>query len=105
MYGTFGGDAELATALAAGTRLFDPSPMYASAEASLATPLAGRRERATVVTKIWTADAAEARRQLERQVGWCGQVDVEQVHNLVAWVEHLPPRRPRASGRAALAWA
>jgi diketogulonate reductase-like aldo/keto reductase len=77
--------------------------MYASAEASLATPLAGRRERATVVTKIWTADAAEARRQLERQVGWCGQVDVEQVHNLVAWVEHLPwLEAEREAGRIGL---
>jgi diketogulonate reductase-like aldo/keto reductase len=91
---TFGGDAALATqvvdaALAAGTRLFDSSPMYHGAEGSLGSALDGRREEAIVATKIWAGSSAEAREQFERQRGWFGQIEVEQVHNLVAWRDHL----------------
>ena len=94
-WNTFAGDARLAAdvvgaALEAGTRVVDSSPMYGAAEASLATALRGRRDEVVVATKIWTAAAAQARRQLEAQLGWFGRVDVEQVHNLVAWREHLP---------------
>jgi diketogulonate reductase-like aldo/keto reductase len=94
-WNTFNGDAELArdvvgAALAAGCRVFDSSPMYGGAEASLGAALAGQREQAIVATKIWTSSSAEAERQLERQLDFYGRVDVEQVHNLVAWREHLP---------------
>ena len=58
-------------------------------EQALGTALAGRRQEATVLTKIWTASPEEARRQLADQLRWFGRVDVEQVHNLVAWEEHL----------------
>jgi diketogulonate reductase-like aldo/keto reductase len=93
-YGTFEDDERLAgevvdAALSAGVRVFDSSPMYGAAEASLSAALAGRRERATVATKIWAASAADARRQYEDQLRWFGRVEVEQVHNLVAWCEHL----------------
>ena len=40
-------------AVEAGTRLFDTSPMYGGAEASLAAALEGRRDAAIVATKIW----------------------------------------------------
>jgi diketogulonate reductase-like aldo/keto reductase len=63
--------------------------MYGGAERALAAALAGRRDRATVLTKIWTSPE-EARRQLAEQLEWFGHVDVEQVHNLVAWERHLP---------------
>ena len=43
-----------------------------------------------VATKIWTASPAEARAQYEAQLGWFGRVEIEQVHNLVAWRDHLP---------------
>ena len=43
-----------------------------------------------MLTKIWTPSADEARSQLEDQLAWFGHVEVEQVHNLVAWEQHLP---------------
>jgi diketogulonate reductase-like aldo/keto reductase len=94
-WNTFGDDQELArevvdTALAAGSRCFDSSPMYGGAERALGAALAGRREQATVLTKIWTSSPEEARRQLADQLEWFGHVDVEQVHNLVAWERHRP---------------
>ena len=64
--------------------------MYRGAEASLAAALEGRRDGVTVATKIWTPSPDEAREQLERQLGWYGHVELEQIHNLVAWEEHLP---------------
>jgi diketogulonate reductase-like aldo/keto reductase len=94
-WNTFAGDARLAAdvvtaALEAGTRLVDSSPMYGEAERSLAAAMHNRRSEVVVATKIWTASAAEAQRQYRAQLGWYGHVDVEQVHNLVAWREHLP---------------
>ncbi len=94
-WNTFGGDARRArdvvgATLAAGCRLFDSSPMYGGAEASLAAALDGRRDGTVVATKIWARTAAEGREQFRRQLAWYGCVDVEQVHNLVAWREQLP---------------
>ena len=80
----------LDAALEAGTTLVDTSPMYGAAERSLAYALEGRRECAAVATKIWSSSADEARRQYEAQRRWFGRVELEQVHNLVAWREHLP---------------
>lgn len=93
-WNTFRGDADLAgevvgAALAAGTRCFDSSPMYGS-EQALGTALAVRRAGATVLTKIWTPSPDEARSQLADQLAWFGRVEVEQIHNLVAWEQHLP---------------
>jgi diketogulonate reductase-like aldo/keto reductase len=61
----------------------------------------GRRERATVATKIWASDVEEGREQFERQLEWYdGRVEVEQVHNLVAWRGHLAwLERERDEGR------
>ncbi len=63
--------------------------MYGGAERSLAAALRGRRERATLATKIWARSPEEGREQYRRQVRWFGRVEIEQVHNLVAWHEHL----------------
>ena len=104
-WNTFRGDERLArhvvdAALGAGGHCFDSSPMYGAAERSLGRALEGRRDDAVVLTKIWSTSSAEAHRQLADQLTWFGSVDVEQVHNLVAWEEHLPwLEAERDSGR------
>jgi diketogulonate reductase-like aldo/keto reductase len=94
-WNTFDGDVELArrvvgAALEGGTRLVDSSPMYGRAEASLSAALRDRREEAVVATKIWSSSVEDGRVHFTRQLGWFGRVEVEQVHNLVSWREHLP---------------
>lgn len=104
---TFDSDAALAreivdAAAGAGVRVYDSSPMYDGAERSLGAALDGRRDEAVVATKIWTRSVDEREEQLRRQLEWFGgRVDVEQVHNLVAWREHLP-RLERARGDGAV---
>ena len=70
-------------ALEAGVDLFDSSPMYGRAEATLARALEGIRDRVLVATKIWTAGADEGERQAERALQLFGHVDIYQVHNLL----------------------
>jgi diketogulonate reductase-like aldo/keto reductase len=104
-WNTFDHDAALArevvdAAFEAGTRLVDSSPMYGGAEASLSAALERRRGEAVVATKIWSRGVADGRAHFARQLGWFGRVDVEQVHNLVSWREHLPwLEAERAAGK------
>src|SRR2546422_1996439 len=78
-------------ALAAGTTLFDTSAMYGRSEEVLARVLEGRRDRVILADKVWTPSAEEGRAQARRALAWYGGVvDVYQIHNLVAWREHLP---------------
>jgi diketogulonate reductase-like aldo/keto reductase len=91
---TFDRDAELArrlvdAAVSAGCRVVDSSPMYGGAEASLAVALEGRRDEADVATKIWAGSVEEGRAQLAAQLRWFGRVEIEQIHNLVAWERQL----------------
>jgi aryl-alcohol dehydrogenase-like predicted oxidoreductase len=78
-------------ALAAGTTLFDTSPMYGESARVLASALVGRRRQALVADKVWTTSTREARQQARRALEWyLGTVDIYQIHNLVGWREHLP---------------
>jgi len=80
----------VAEALDAGAQFLDFSPMYGEAERVLGEALGDRREEASVATKVWTPDDADAERQVQRALGWYrGCVDLYQVHNLVAWRERL----------------
>jgi aryl-alcohol dehydrogenase-like predicted oxidoreductase len=89
-WNTFRDDTALAgrivdAAWEAGIRLFDTSPMYRS-ERALGAALRGRGR---VATKIWAHTVEEGREQYARQREWFGEVEIEQIHNLVAWREHL----------------
>jgi aryl-alcohol dehydrogenase-like predicted oxidoreductase len=78
------------TALDTGSRFIDSSPMYGEAERVLADALRDRRAEAIVATKVWTADDAEAERQVRQALDWYGgRVDLYQVHNLVEWQARL----------------
>ena len=92
-WSTFREDAALAgrlvdAALPVGTTVFDTSPMYDSEEA-LGVGLHDVRGQVTVATKIWARSLDEGRNQYEAQRRWFGRIEIEQVHNLVAWRDHL----------------
>jgi aryl-alcohol dehydrogenase-like predicted oxidoreductase len=77
-------------ALAAGAHFFDSSPMYGEAERVLGQALRGRRDQAQIATKVWTPSAEEGEEQVRRAMAhFGGRVELYQVHNLVAWREHL----------------
>jgi aryl-alcohol dehydrogenase-like predicted oxidoreductase len=80
----------MGAALDAGANFFDSSPMYGQAERVLGLALEGRRDRALVASKIWTPSAVEGEAQARRALGYfSGRIDLYQIHNLVAWREHL----------------
>ncbi|MGH2815699.1 MAG: aldo/keto reductase [Actinomycetota bacterium] len=77
-------------ALGAGANLFDSSPMYGEAERVLGVALDGRRDEAVIATKVWTADDAQAERQIETSLRHAqGHIELYQIHNLVAWPARL----------------
>jgi aryl-alcohol dehydrogenase-like predicted oxidoreductase len=81
---------QVTEALRVDANLFDSSPMYGQAERVLGAALEGRRDEALIATKVWARWTGEGRRQIDRALGFFGgRVELYQVHNLVAWREHL----------------
>ena len=83
----------LETFLDLGGSVIDGSPMYGSSNDVIGEALAtlGAHDRIFSATKIWTGDGSETRSQAstsERRWGVQG-FDLLQVHNLLAWREHL----------------
>ena len=82
--------AVLDAGLDAGIRLVDSSPMYGGAEGAVSAALNGRRDEVDIATKIWASSVEEGREQYLHQLDWFGRrIEIEQIHNLVAWREQL----------------
>ncbi len=78
-------------AIAGDAAFFDSSPMYGEAERVLGAAIDRRRDGVQIATKVWARDGDEGRAQIRRALGYFGgRVELYQVHNLVAWREHLP---------------
>lgn len=78
-----------------GGHLIDSSPMYGHAEAVLGELLPRPAPRLFSATKVWTPLGAYGPTQLRRSLGlWkLPRVDLMQVHNLLAWRDHLKTLR------------
>jgi diketogulonate reductase-like aldo/keto reductase len=64
--------------------------MYGRAQEVLGQAVDGRRDDVFIASKIWTPSKEQARFQLEAQLRYFhGRVELEQIHNLVAWEQHL----------------
>jgi len=103
-WATFDHNASLAgdvvgATLDAGCRVVDSSPMYGGAEAAMSEVILERRDEVTVATKIWARSLEEGRAQYRRQMEWFGRVEIEQVHNLALWREHLDWLEPERDAR------
>jgi diketogulonate reductase-like aldo/keto reductase len=83
----------MAAFFAAGGRMIDSSPMYGSSQAVIGYGLAklGRPPRFFSAEKVWIASGAAGREQIERSRRYWNvpRFDLVQVHNLLAWREHL----------------
>jgi diketogulonate reductase-like aldo/keto reductase len=78
----------------AGGRLIDSSPMYGSSQEVIGDGLAriGRTAQVFSADKVWTSPGARGPAQIEasRRHWKVPRFDLLQVHNLLAWDEHLP---------------
>lgn len=85
--------AVMAAFFQAGGRMIDSSPMYGSSQAVIGHGLArtGRPAGLFAADKVWTSSGAKGRDQIEQSRGhWTvPRFDLLQVHNLLAWEEHL----------------
>ncbi len=79
---------------AAGGRMIDSSPMYASSQPVVGHGLAklGMPPALFAADKVWTSSAARGPGQIEasRRAWRVPRFDLLQVHNLLAWEDHLP---------------
>ena len=78
----------------AGGRVIDSSPMYGSSQEVVGHGLArlGRRSDVFSADKVWTGSGEAGPGQIEESRSHWGvrRFDLLQVHNLLAWEEHLP---------------
>lgn len=79
---------------AAGGRLIDSSPMYGSSQPVIGHALARLRHPSALFSaeKVWTGDGGRGPAQIEASRAFWGvpRFDLMQVHNLLAWEQHLP---------------
>lgn len=79
---------------AAGGRMIDSSPMYGSSQEVIGYGLArvGRAAQVFSADKVWISPGARGPGQIEesRRHWNVPRFDLLQVHNLLAWEEHLP---------------
>ena len=89
---------------ATGGRLIDSSPMYGSSQPTIGHALAqlGRPAQLFSAEKVWVGDGARGAAQIEASRVYWGvpRFDLIQVHNLLAWQQHLPQLfEMKAAGR------
>lgn len=90
--------------LEGGGRLIDSSPMYGSAQAVIGHALAQLKQPKTVFSadKVWIGSGARGPAQIDASRALWGvpRFDLLQVHNLLAWEDHLRTLQGlKASGR------
>lgn len=82
---------------AAGGGMIDSSPMYGTAEKVVGDCLRALEDTQGLfaATKVWTSSTREGREQVTRSQKLWGlpMLDLEQVHNLVNWRDHLKTLR------------
>ncbi len=78
----------------AGGRVIDSSPMYGSSQPVIGYGLGklGRPTSLFAADKVWTSSRSAGPQQIEESRSHWGvrRFDLLQVHNLLAWEEHLP---------------
>jgi diketogulonate reductase-like aldo/keto reductase len=86
--------AVIAAFFEAGGRLIDSSPMYSSSQPAIGYGLKklGYPQALFAATKVWTSDARSGPEQMEESRALWGvkRFDLMQIHNLLAWEQHLP---------------
>lgn len=77
---------------AAGGRVIDSSPMYGSAQDVIGDGLQqlGQPARLFAADKVWTSSDGPAQIAASRRKWRIPKFDLLQVHNLLAWEQHLP---------------
>ena len=77
-----------------GGRMIDSSPMYGSSQPVIGQALSalGRPAAVFAAEKVWIGNAARGPAQMAESLEFWGlpRFDLMQVHNLLAWQEHLP---------------
>ncbi len=84
--------AVMAAFFAAGGRVIDSSPMYGSAQAVIGRGLGelGAPAALFAADKVWTSSDGPQQIAESRDLWGVPRFDLLQVHNLLAWEEHLP---------------